>query len=89
MRAMSRRWAPGSERPHPMAGRSVRASGAAYLLASLAILFYLASGGASRACGSVRCTAGRLCFAEPLTVGSVRAGALRPVLGCNGVFALR
>jgi hypothetical protein len=45
MRAMSRRWAPGSERPHPMAGRSVRASGAAYLLASLAILFYLASGG--------------------------------------------
>ena len=56
MRAMSRRWAPGSERPHPMAGRSVRASGAAYLLASLAILFYLASGGASRACGSIRCT---------------------------------
>jgi len=64
MRAMSSALGPGSERPHPMAGRSVRASGAAYLLALLAILFYLAFGSASRACGSVRCTTSRPVCAE-------------------------
>jgi hypothetical protein len=78
------------ERVRQQSNRSARASGTAYLLASLAsFLTWPPADSASRACGSIRCTTARPGFAEKSLSGRFGAGALRPVFGCNGVFALR
>ena len=62
--------------------RSVRASGAAYLLAALAILVLFGLRRfASRACRSIWRVTARLSFAERLTVGSVRSGRTSPGWG--------
>ena len=68
------------------ANRSVRVRGTAHLFASLAIPFYLASGGASRACGSIRCpTARPFCAGRPPARNIESSGGFRTV-GCSGVF---
>jgi hypothetical protein len=70
---MSAELPPGESKPHRLPARFARDS-----------FFNLASGGASRACGSVWCTTARLCFAEKSLSGRFELAHFAPFWAVTG-----